>query len=143
MLRYPNIITASVHPILYFYSLVSFSKVFVSQPASLLVLDILTDPRYRDCRPKTQDNTHTSIVVYLVNPFSMGTSTPPSNGGSGKGADADSSQEECNSVLALIMCYQELLDSLPESLRKQTYLEIVPLHAVLAANSQAPDQQVL
>lgn len=70
----------------------------------------------------------------------MGAASSASSG-SGKATDSGETQEN-NSMLALIMCYQELLDSLPDWLRKQTYLEIVPLQSVLSANSQAPDQQV-
>ena len=102
-----------------------------------MITDILTDPRYKDCRPKTRDNTNTSIVVYLINPFSAGTAT------CGGKETSTTETEEVASFLALIMCYQELLDALPEKLRQQTYLEMVPLHAVLAANSAAPDQQVI
>ncbi|KAF6025450.1 MED13L [Bugula neritina] len=94
--------------------------------------DILTDPRYKDCRPRTRDNTHTNVVVYLINPCANST-------GSKNGAEA----EESASTLALFMCFQELLDSLPESMRKQTYLEIVPLHSVLSNNHHSSDQQVM
>lgn len=72
----------------------------------------------------------------MINPYSSGTYT--STGKGDRGAEA----EEAASTVALIMCYQELLDNLPEHLRKQTYLEIVPLHSVLAADSASPDQQV-
>lgn len=96
-----------------------------------MLVDILTDPRYKDCRPRTRDNTHTNVVVYLINPCANST-------GSKNGAEA----EESASTLALFMCFQELLDSLPESMRKQTYLEIVPLHSVLSNNHHSSDQQV-
>ena len=105
----------------------------------LWLTDILTDPRYRDCKPRTRDNTHTSIVIYLVNPFLTGSSASASSSSNRESSDA---QEEYTSILALMMCYQELLDSLPAWLKQQTYLEIVPLQSVLSANSQAPDRQV-
>lgn len=103
----------------------------------LIIVESLPDTRYKDCRPKVRDNTYTSIVIYLVNPFASGTGSCSSKGSSGS-----TEAEDVASTLALIMCYQELLENIPESLRRQTYLEIVPLHSVMAANSSAPDSQV-
>ena len=41
-----------------------------------------------------------------------------------------------------MMCYQELFDNLPEVMQKQTYLQIVPLHAILSASVMQTDAQV-
>ncbi|XP_067931928.1 mediator of RNA polymerase II transcription subunit 13-like [Watersipora subatra] len=101
------------------------------------IKDILTDTRYKDCRPKTRDNTCTSVVIYLVNPFATGVR----GCGDKEGSSAES--DEAASTLALIMCFHELLENLPDKLRRRCYLEIVPLHSVLAATRESPDQQVL
>lgn len=96
--------------------------------------DILNDTRYKDAKPKSRDSTHSNNVIYLINPFSNGATDHMKKGS----ADSDDSI----STLALFMCYQELLDAVPESVRNQTYLHIIPLHALVSSTSTHLDTQV-
>lgn len=117
----------------------------------LFNIDILTDVRYKDAKPKTRDNTHTSTIIYMINPFSsLGANSTNQSAPLNKSRKSSSSSggglgcsEESACTLALIMCYQELLDTLPEATRRQTYLHLIPLSSVLSSSaSSQPDQQV-
>ncbi|XP_028828853.1 mediator of RNA polymerase II transcription subunit 13-like isoform X3 [Denticeps clupeoides] len=79
-----------------------------------------------------------AIVLYVVNPF-------PCTGGSGGvgGGAGEGEEEEVESgsvwLLALLRCYTELLQLLPESMRSALVLEVVPCQYLLQpASGESP-----
>jgi len=69
----------------------------------------------------------------MVNPFSSGSGAADSSTGA---------SEEASDALALLMCYQELLEALPPTLRSQTNLQLIPIQTLMTFTGDISDLQV-